>query len=146
MRNRILALFLGGILLLSVSGCGTKTRQQTPAQDDNDNTAMTIQTSCGDLYYPADWEELVATRERKTDYGTSVTFTTDYNGEELELFTLNIGGGEGDEIGELTGKDGIKRPVRMIISELVLEGADEETANRIFAMQEDINYIVDHLR
>ena len=111
----------------------------------DDRDAMLITTSCGDLVYPADWENEIKVKEENTDFGISVVFETSDGSQEIELFTLNVGGGEGEEIGTLTDKDGKERVVKMVIDELQMEGVDEEIANRLFAMQEDINYILEHL-
>ena len=142
MKRRFLALTIGFMLLSFLTGCGKN--QKIPAMKD-DRDAMLITTSCGDLVYPADWENEIKVKEENTDFGISVVFETSDGSQEIELFTLNVGGGEGEEIGTLTDKDGKERVVKMVIDELQMEGVDEEIANRLFAMQEDINYILEHL-
>jgi hypothetical protein len=69
------------------------------------------------------------------------------NDHEYPLFTVNIGGGEGSEAGKLTDAQGKERIVYIDASEIKEE--EELTANeqnRLYAMQEDINYVVDHLQ
>lgn len=141
MRRGLIILF-GAALFLLLMGCSENTQ---PSMQNND-TEIIIQTNLGNLYYPLEWKELLSTTEKKTDFGTSVTFQAEKNGEKLELFTLNIGGGAGDEIGQLTDRNGSKHAVRVSFQELNTEGMDEQTANQFFAMQEDINYLVEHLK
>lgn len=163
MKKRWIALLLLAVLLLPALGCSkvqlrrpgqegqsaqaeqTEQTEQTPAAIADDRSAIAVETSCGSLQYPLDWEGLFTTQETETDYGTSVTFSADYDGAPIALFTLNIGGGEGQPVGTLTASDGTERSVNMVISELMLEGADADTANRLFAMQEDVNYVIEHL-
>ena len=146
MRNKKLLVAVCGIVLALLLGCGKNSPQPSlsPSQDDRANHA--IKTACGDLYFPEEWNDAVAVREQPTEFGSSVVFETELEGEKIILFTLNIGGGEGDEIGKLTDQNGQVRSVRMVISELHPEGVDEQSANRLFAMQEDINYLIDHLK
>ena len=143
MRNHRWILLLLSLLLLLAAGCGSGKQVQSPGLEER--PAFSIETSCGALSFPEEWKEFVSVSETARAYGTSVSFTAENGDDIVTLFTLNIGGGEGDEIGTLKGPDGTERSVHMVIDELMLEGTDEETANQLFAMQEDVNYIIDHL-
>ena len=75
-----------------------------------------------------------------------VSFVATLHNTSYRLFEVTIGGTEGAAAGELTDNGGTKRTVYMQVYEL--EGDSELTAteqNRLYAMQEDLNYLIDHL-
>ncbi len=143
MRKIRWILLLLSLLLLFAAGCSGGKQAQSPGLEER--PAFSVETSCGALSFPEEWKEFVSVSETAKAYGTSLSFTAENGEDVVTLFTLNIGGGEGEEVGTLRGSDGTERSVHMVIDELMLEGADEDTANRLFAMQEDVNYIIEHL-
>ena len=115
--------------------------QQQAAED------MEIETKYGTLHYPDQWREFAKIEQSEEGDVVSVSFTAVLKDHEYPLFTVNIGGGEGSEAGKLTDAQGKERIVYIDASEIKEE--EELTANeqnRLYAMQEDINYVVDHLQ
>ncbi len=128
--------------------------QQTAEQTQEDQTAaqeaaedMVIETKYGNLHYNDQWREFVKIEQSEDGDVVSVAFTAVINDNEYPLFVVNIGGGEGSEVGKLTDADGKERIVYIKASEIKEEEAlDANEQNRLYAMQEDINYVVDHLK
>lgn len=105
-----------------------------------------IETAYGTLYYPKQWEEYVTTEQQENGDTIVVSFVATLHNTSYRLFEVTIGGTEGAAAGELTDNGGTKRTVYMQVYEL--EGDSELTAterNRLYAMQEDLNYLIDHL-
>lgn len=105
-----------------------------------------IETAYGTLYYPKQWEEYVTTEQQENGDTIVVSFVATLHNTSYRLFEVTIGGTEGAAAGELTDNGGTKRTVYMQVDEL--EGDPALTAteqNRLYAMQEDLNYLIDHL-
>ena len=105
-----------------------------------------IEAAYGTLYYPKQWEEYVTTEQQENGDTIVVSFVATLHNTSYRLFEVTIGGTEGAAAGELTDNGGTKRTVYMQVYEL--EGDSELTAterNRLYAMQEDLNYLIDHL-
>ena len=105
-----------------------------------------IETVYGTLYYPKQWEEYMTTEQQENGDTIVVSFVATLHNTSYRLFEVTIGGTEGTAAGELTDAEGTKRTVYMQVYEL--EGDPELTAteqNRLYAMQEDLNYLIDHL-
>lgn len=105
-----------------------------------------IETVYGTLYYPKQWEEYVTTEQQENGDTIVVSFVATLHNINYRLFEVTIGGTEGAAAGELTDAEGTKRTVYMQVYEL--EGDSGLTAteqNRLYAMQEDLNYLIDHL-
>ena len=105
-----------------------------------------IETAYGTLYYPKQWEEYVTTEQQENGDTIVVSFVATLHNTSYRLFEVTIGGTEGTAAGELTDAEGTKRTVYMQVDEL--EGDPALTAteqNRLYAMQEDLNYLIDHL-
>ena len=59
---------------------------------------------------------------------------------------MPIGESEDTEVGELTDDSGAKRAVHMSVFELEEDpNLSSEEQQRVYAMQEDLNYVIDHL-
>ena len=120
---------------------GQETSDQQAAED------MEIKTKYGMLHYPDQWREFAKIEQSEEGDVVSVSFTAVINENEYPLFTVNIGGGDGSEVGKLTDAEGKERIVYINASEIKEEEAlDANEQNRLYAMQEDINYVVDHLK
>ena len=117
-------------------------QEQTVVDED-----MVIETKYGTLHYNDQWREYVRVSQTEDGDVVSISFTALINGKEYPLFDVSIGGGPGSEVGKLTDSEGKMRIVYIKASEIKEEkdlNANEQ--NRLYAMQEDINYIVDHLK
>lgn len=106
-----------------------------------------INTEYGDLHYPEQWTGLVEITTAKEGEAIKVTFEAPIGETKHFLFAMVIGGTEGIPAGEMTGPDGVVRSVNLIVEEIV-ENPDltEGEQNRLYAMQEDLNYIIENLK
>ena len=63
--------------------------------------------------------------------------------------TWHYGGGigdfEGGPVGQLTDTDGVKHNVFITMEEIDVSGLTEGEQNRLFAMQKEINFIIENL-
>lgn len=148
---------------LVLSGCGnsapaggtadnaaqTGTESGEPGQVQTEQAAedMAIETKYGTLHYNDQWREYVKIDQTEEGDVVSVSFTAQIKEKEYPLFVVNIGGGDGSEVGKLTDAEGKERIVYISASEIKEEeDLDANEQNRLYAMQEDINYVVDHLK
>lgn len=106
---------------------------------------IVIETKYGELLYPEQWEEFVRFDQREKDDIVSVTFRAEVNEKSYILFEVQIGG-SGDAVGKIVDKAGAERDVCIHMEEIdgisELEAAEQD---RLYAMQEDINYLIDNL-
>ena len=87
------------------------------------------------------------TEQNVTDDAVEVSFYAQINDMNYTLFYVTIGPGEGTCVGELTGPDGVKREVFVRSNEMEeVPELSESERNRLYAMQEDINYIIENLK
>lgn len=163
-KRRIIAGILSGLLLTALlAGCGAKedetvkppsteaapvvqTEAQQPVQTE-DVPYVTVSTPYGNLYFQDQWENMMKTEQKETGDSVEVSFCAEINDMTYTLFYVTIGPGEGTCVGELTGPDGVKREVFVRSNEM--EDApelSESERNRLYAMQEDINYIIENLK
>lgn len=106
-----------------------------------------VSTEFGNLYFREQWVEFMHTEQVKNENSIVVTFEADVNGVLYPLFSVTIGEGQGDPVGQLTDSAGTKRDVYVHVEEIV--ESDSLTAgeqNRMYAMQEEINYIIESLK
>lgn len=107
---------------------------------------VVIETAYGDLYFPDQWQEFLVTDQTEEDDAITVSFSAEINGETYSLFTVTIGGDEENSAGTLTASDGTQRNVYVQIDEIQESDLlNEGEQNRLYAMQEDINYLLDSL-
>lgn len=127
----------------------TESVQTEQAQEAQDAVAedMAIETKYGTLHYNDQWREYIKIDQAEEGDVVSVSFTALINKKEYPLFVVNIGGGDGSEVGKLTDRDGKERIVYINASEIKEEeDLEANEQNRLYAMQEDINYVIDHLK
>lgn len=106
-----------------------------------------IGTAYGDLYYPAQWEEFLQVDQTEENGRVQAAFSGKIDETLYPLFTISIGSGDGVGAGTLTGKDGTQRQVYVQIAEITGNAAlSQIELNRLYAMQEDLNYLIDHLK
>lgn len=119
----------------------SSTFPQTVSED------LIIHTEYGDLHYPDQWREYVKTHQKKSKGTVEITFEAKIEKSYYKLFEILIGGDNGEIIGKLTDNNGIQRNVYLCVAELpVNSGLDEAEQNRFYAMQEDLNYLIDNLK
>lgn len=107
---------------------------------------IVIETEYGDLYFPDQWQEFLVTDQTEGENTIEVSFSAKVNDETYPLFTITIGGEEGNPAGTLTSSDGTVRNIYVQLDEINESiSLDEGEQNRLYAMQEDINYLLDSL-
>lgn len=106
-----------------------------------------IHTDYGDLLYPDTWQEYVTIRQVQRGDSLSVIFRMESDGTVYELFRIVIGRDDGIMVGLLTDDAGAMRSVYLYAEELAsdsgLEGSEQL---RYYAMQEDLNYLINNLK
>lgn len=108
---------------------------------------VTVRTKFGNLYYQDQWSDFMRVAQIETDSGLVVLFQAEFDDVYYPLFRLIIGSGEGDPVGQLTDANGVARDVFVIMEEIDdLSELTEGEQNRLFAMQEDINFIIENLK
>ena len=168
--NKIKKLFVSMIalfLLISCAGCSGNQQESDTAENTNSGSSaassaganteeqavedehehdVVIETEYGDLYFPDQWKEFLVTDQTEGEGTITVSFSAKINEETCSLFEITIGGEEDNPAGVLTASDGTKRNVYVQIDEIQeSDSLDEGEQNRIYAMQEDINYLLDSL-
>lgn len=133
-----------------LAGCGNDKVQE----DQNDNVSadtipedIVVHTEYGDLHYPDRWQEYVTIWQEQNGSTVTVTFETKSGEESYELFRILIGGDGSDVVGSLTDSVGTQRNVYLYVDTLPEDsGLEEAEQTRFYAMQEDLNYLIEHLK
>ena len=133
-----------------LAGCGNDKVQE----EQNDNVSadtipedVVVHTDYGDLHYPDRWQEYVTIRQEQNGNTIAVTFETKSGEETYELFKVLIGDDSSEVVGCLTDDTGAQRNVYLHVEELPADSGLEETEQtRFYAMQEDLNYLIDNLK
>lgn len=128
----------------------TDSTQSNPAPESNVVTPapeyVTISTELGDLYYPEQWSDYLETSQEWENDSLVISFSAKIRETEFPMFQVTIGNSEDTLVGELTDSSGTKRNVYMSVVEIEpSEELSEEEQQRVYAMQEDLNYLIDHL-
>lgn len=108
---------------------------------------IVVHTDYGDLHYPDRWQEYVTIRQEHNGSTIEVTFETESGDKTYELFRILIGGDGNEVIGSLTDNAGTQRNVYLYVEETAVStDLDEAEQTRFYAMQEDLNYLIDNLK
>lgn len=148
-------IFLCGILV----GCTKRSIESDDQQSSKSSESMSakglesasedlvVHTEYGDLHYPERWQEYVTIRQEQSGNTIAVTFETKSGEETYELFKILIGNDSSDVVGSLTDDTGTQRNVYLNVEELPADSGLEDTEQtRFYAMQEDLNYLIDNLK
>ena len=169
MRKSIMAGAACMVLLTTLlAGCGSKAEQTVPSETEQvqqtqaveETTVATeavqetvppdcvvVSTPYGNLQYQDQWLEFMAVDQVRNGDDLVVTFSALVNDVKYPLFELTIGAGDGDAAGQITDANGVRRDVYVHMMEIVNTSAlTDSEQNRIFAMQEDINYVIENLK
>ena len=118
----------------------------TESETEETADLMKIDTAYGSLYYPAEWKDYLATEESQEDGILTVSFSAKVDAEEYPLFKVMICSEEGDSVGTIKDAEGTTRNVFVENFELSnISDLDEETQNRLYAMQEGVNALIGEL-
>lgn len=142
----IAALLIGVMLLLTfIAGCaapkGTDNEMNDPKRD-----WEPIETKFGRLRYPDDLFQFLETEQKEAEDTVAVMFRAAIGDRRIDLFELTIGNVTGEAAGKITGPDGVVRDVSLrFIPADDLSGLSEGEQNRVYAMQEALNFVLDHM-
>ena len=173
-NRRIFTSGLCLILLLSVfTGCGkseekkTQAPEEKPAMETVMQTeaamkteavaeteedvqipyAIAVNTPYGRIYYQEQWAEFMKVEQFSEADVLHVRFAAEINGADYPLFTLVVGAAEEDAVAQLTDADGVQRNVQVHMEEIGDNaGLSVEEQNRLCAMQEEINFVIENLK
>lgn len=107
---------------------------------------VTVSTGYGNLYYQDQWEDMMIVELTDKDTCTVVDFMADINGVRYPLFCVILGRSEGDPVGQITDARGEKHDVFVHMEEIGgIADLTEGEQNRLFAMQEEINFVIESL-
>lgn len=105
-----------------------------------------VTTRYGVLEYSDEWDGLMETTVMEDGSNDVVEFKTTINDQTINLFTLTIGEAEGEPSATITDGSGATHGVYVTLNELpVIEGISEGEQSRLYAMQEEINNVLDAL-
>lgn len=134
-----------------LAGCSREKGTEEQAADAVDAAVvipedLVVHTEYGDLHYPDRWQEYVTIWQEQNGSTVTVTFETKSGEESYELFRILIGGDGSDVVGSLT--DSVGRSGMFICMLTLAEdsGLEEAEQTRFYAMQEDLNYLIEHLK
>ncbi len=137
----------GEAVQASTQAAPAETMQDTAAAETEEADYIAIGTQYGVLYYPEQWDEFLVTTQIPSGDVITVAFAAAIGEGEYPIFQVSIGGGEGVEVGVLTDEAGNQRAVYLNVDE-ILEYPEltEGEQQRLYAMQEDLNYLIDNLK
>lgn len=108
---------------------------------------VTVSTEYGEIYYQYEWINYMKIDQTQDGDTITVAFSADIDGATYPLFQLKIGSDEEEVHGQLTDSKGNQRNVYVSMNELIMpEGLSEGEQNRLYAMQEEINYILQNMK
>ncbi len=130
---------------ISVSAAG-ETEDDNALDLPQNQEDMQVETKYGTLRYPDQWAEFASADVEENGDTVLVHFKAAFDDQTFPLFDISIGSGDGAEAGKIKGPDGQERSVYVTMNELEgTSGLDDTKKDRLFAMQEDVNYILDNL-
>lgn len=105
-----------------------------------------IETPYGSLEYPAVWWDAVQTRSREEQGYVVGFYTRTDDGAELPLFDFHFGDDVGHVLGNIAAEDGRLVSVSFYMYPFEPDKTwDQDAADRIHAMRDDVNVIIDGL-
>ncbi len=106
---------------------------------------MNIDTEYGSLNYPQHWQDELQTEKIMADEILTVSFMTKIDGKTYPLFKVLINDDEATTVGSLKDEKGVSRNVSIEAEEPDISDLSEASQNQIYAMQEDLNSLIDAL-
>lgn len=117
------------------------------AEDVQSDESIPVETKFGTLYYNAQWADFMKISVDEQDKSVRVTFLATVKDTDFRLFDVVIGEWEGVPAGQITGQDAVSRNVYVVLDDVEPDASlSAEESNRLYAMQEDINFVLDHLK
>ena len=120
---------------------------EDPELSDPNRDWEPIETPFGRLRYPDQFFDYIETEQTENGDSLNVLFRAVIGEKKIDMFEIQIGSGEGDPVGKITDSEGVQRDVYLRFIEMTdLEGLTEGETNRVYAMQESLNFVIDTLR
>lgn len=148
-RKELLVVICILISLLLLSSCGKKAGNDA-AETQGDSVQaeyIVVETANGNLKYSDQWEEFVKTEVAEENGVSDVMFSAEVNGTSYKLFEVMINGdgSKGEYVGDVHDKDGKAHKVYLKMESIEEDDSlSESEMNRLYAMQEDVNYIIEN--
>ncbi len=109
--------------------------------------SIAVDTEYGQLFFQDQWLEFMHIEQRMEADALTVTFYGTVEGQRYPLFCFTIGGDGGEPLGTLTDLSGKQRPVYAKMLDLGdTSQLSQSHQNRLYAMKEDINFVLENLR
>lgn len=155
------------LCLMTVTGCGQNSGQEqvaeptevsvvetapAPTETASAETAprldvVVVSTVYGDICYQEQWSEHMRVDMQTGDGILTVNFMAEFNGLKYPLFDVLIGINEEEAVAHMTGPDGNVRGVGINFMELdEYPELAEDQQNQLYAMQEDINFVIESIQ
>ena len=103
-----------------------------------------VETARGTLLYPGEWGDRIAISCQENEEQCLVTFKAKTEEDPILLFRVVIDANEENAVGAIT-KDGLRSFVHLEMEELEQAGLSEKELDQLYAMQEDVNYLLENL-
>ncbi len=108
--------------------------------------SVTVTTDYGNLYYQDQWIEFMSVHQGMDGNVLTVSFFGKVEEQQYPLFRLLIGDRPGEPVGMITDATGVKRSVYLEMMDWGdISQLSSTHQNRLFALKEEINYIIDKL-
>lgn len=174
MRRNLMLLACLLLCLLVVTGCGRKPVQSETLPEKVEVTApaetvvapvetnvqetiaqeteprydvVVVNTAYGDLCYQEQWYERMRVRQEEQGDLLLVRFLAEFNGVEYALFELMLGVPAEEAYVFITDQAGTARGVGVNFLELgEYPELSEDDQNQLYAMQEDINFVIENIK
>ena len=125
----------------------TETTEAAGVPAPSNPDGILISTKYGDLYYQDQWEDFMNIQVTEKDTCVIVSFTAEIDGVKYPLFQLTVGEGGDEPVGQITDVQGVKHNVFVSMEEISgISNLTEGEQNRLYAMQEEINFILENLK
>lgn len=123
-----------------------ETEPQTESTQPETVQDISVTTPYGSLVYPGKWKEFVRITNVDAQNHTYVFDCVIPEHDKMHLFSIRFGGNTAEAVGVVLSETGDEIPV-CIELDMLTPGAEwsEEESTMLYTMQEDVNYIIDHL-
>lgn len=133
-----------GTTLSTAPVTSTTTKPQDP--DTVPAYSVCVSTIYGDLYYQDQWMDFMVVEQTPGADALTVMFQAKLNEQTFDLFVLTIGEHTGSPVGQITDASGVKREVYVQLCDLGdISHLSAGEQNRLYAMQEEINFVIENM-
>lgn len=106
-----------------------------------------VSTPYGNLQYQDQWHEFMYVDQVQDGENIVVTFSAKFDNGQYPLFALTIGSLGEEPAAQITDAAGVQRGVYVQMMEIVESDVlSDAEQNRVYAMQEDINYVIENIK